>query len=238
MKAILCLSGGLDSTVLLWHLATMPSVTEIRCLSVDYGQRHRRELEAAEKISAIASSRFPDKVLEHKVIDLTNIKQLLLGSSQTDDKVEVPEGHYAEENMKKTVVPNRNMIFLALATAWAVSTKSSTVAIAAHTGDRVIYPDCREGFMQAMNTAIGLCDWHEVNLWRPFIDWDKAAITIRGADLHAPLRFTHSCYKGGEKHCGRCGTCVERLEAFSLAKLNDPVEYEDREYYKIVKTPK
>jgi 7-cyano-7-deazaguanine synthase len=151
------------------------------------------------------------------------------GSSQTDKSVPVPEGHYEEESMKQTVVPNRNMILLALAGAWAISTKSDAIAYAAHSGDHAIYPDCRPEFTEAMSDALRLCDWHEVKLMRPFLyptPMSKADIVKLGTSLGVPFELTWSCYKGGEKHCGKCGTCVERVEAFQLAGVEDPTEYE------------
>ncbi len=216
MKTVLCFSGGLDSTVLLYHL--LAKGQEVRCLSVDYGQRHRKELAAAREIAAVAK-------VEHKTVDLRAVRELMEGSSQTSDSLAVPEGHYAEESMKLTVVPNRNMVLLSLATAWAVSTKSDSVAYAAHAGDHAIYPDCRSEFADAMAVAMGLCDWHKVQLVRPFVTWSKADIAKEGAKLAAPLHLTWSCYKGGELHCGKCGTCVERREAFALAGVTDPTRY-------------
>lgn len=219
-SVVMCFSGGLDSTVLLYHLRADPSIERVRCLSVNYGQRHSRELLAATEIARLAG-------VEHKIIDLRSVQQLMLGSSQTDSAVEVPEGHYAQENMKLTVVPNRNMILMALAAAWAISTKSDYIAIGAHAGDHAIYPDCREGFMQGMSATLSVCDYHPVQLWRPFIHWNKTQIATRGWDLRAPLHLSWTCYKGGEKHCGRCGSCSERKESFRDSHVKDPTEYED-----------
>jgi len=217
VKTILTLSGGLDSTVLLYHLQNQSH--EVRCISVDYGQRHRRELRAAAEIAHRAR-------VEHKVVDLSAIRGILAGSSQTSD-IEVPEGHYEEESMKLTVVPNRNMILLALAGAWAVSTGSEAVAYAAHAGDHAIYPDCRPEFAQAMAVALGLCDWKPVQLIAPFAaeKRSKADLVKLGASLGVPFALTWSCYKGGEVHCGRCGTCQERREAHQLAGIPDPTIY-------------
>ncbi len=128
--------------------------------------------------------------------------------------------------MKATVVPNRNMILLALAAGWAISQKADAIAYAAHGGDHAIYPDCRPEFAEAMRHAIGLADWHRVELLRPFVTLTKADIVRRGAELGAPLGSTWSCYRGGARHCGRCGTCVERREAFALAGVPDPTDYE------------
>lgn len=192
---------------------------EMKCLSVDYGQRHQKELWSAKRICKLLD-------VQHEIISLGDVSMILAGSSQTSDEIPVPEGHYTEESMKATVVPNRNMILLSLATAWAVSSKSDYVVYAAHAGDHAIYPDCREFFANTMATAIANCDWHKVELLRPFIGKTKADIVKLGSELRVPFELTWSCYKGGEKHCGKCGTCVERREAVLLAGVNDPTEYE------------
>ena len=216
MKAVLTYSGGLDSTVLLHHLRAAGHV--MYALSVNYGQRHARELESAARLAGAIG-------VTHQVADLTSIRPLLAGGSLTSAGIEVPDGHYEEEAMKATVVPNRNMILLSLATAWAVSLKAECVAYAAHGGDHAIYPDCRPAFADAMATAIGQADWHPVKLLRPFMTWTKADIVRRGAGLGVPFALTWSCYKGGAEHCGRCGTCIERREAFYLAGVEDPTAY-------------
>jgi 7-cyano-7-deazaguanine synthase len=139
---------------------------------------------------------------------------------------DIPEGHYAEESMKKTVVPFRNGIMLSIAAGFAESIGADAVTIAAHSGDHAIYPDCREPFMRAMGEAMEQGTYAGIKLLRPFIDMDKAAIARRGAELGVDFAETWSCYKGGEIHCGVCGTCVERREAFLLAGLQDPTVYE------------
>ena len=218
MKTIVTYSGGLDSTVLLYHL--LAEGHKVSALSVNYGQRHSIELERAAEICRRLDIPF-------ETVDLSSINSLLSGSSLTSPEIEVAEGHYTEENMKTTVVPNRNMILLSLAAAKAISTGASQVAYAAHRGDHAIYPDCRNEFADAMAQAISLCDWQDIELSRPFVHWTKADIVHRGAELQVPFELTWSCYKGGEKHCGRCGTCVERREAFYLAGVKDPTKYED-----------
>ena len=178
MKIVLTLSGGLDSTVLLWHLLNQRH--EVRCLSVDYGQRHRRELEAATEIAKLVG-------VEHRIADLSNLRQFMGGSSQTSD-VPVPEGHYAADNMKLTVVPNRNMILLAVAGAWAVSTKSDSIAYAAHAGDHAVYPDCREEFVKPLSEALWNADWHQVKIERPFLKMTKAEIAeLKDEDMNKLL---------------------------------------------------
>ena len=215
-SSVLILSGGVDSTVLLAHL--LAEGRKVRALTVDYGQRHRREIASAKAVAAHHG-------VEHRVADLRGVAGLMGGNALTDLSVRVPEGHYEAESMKATVVPNRNMLFLALAGSWAVATKSDSVVYGAHGGDHAIYPDCRPEFAEAMDRALGLCDWHPVRLERPFVGWDKAAIVRRGAELGARLDLTWSCYVGGDLPCGRCGTCVERAEAFAKAGISDPLRH-------------
>ena len=216
MKAVAIYSGGLDSTVLLYSLVR--DGVELRALSFNYGQRHARELEAAAQICALLR-------IEHRTADIRNLSPLLAGSSLTSPEVAVPDGHYAEESMKATVVPNRNMIMLAIAAGWAISLKADAVVYAAHGGDHAIYPDCRPEFADAVDAAIQLADWHQVRLLRPFVTRSKAQIVALGAQLNVPFEKTWSCYKGGAVHCGRCGTCVERREAFHLSGVPDPTPY-------------
>ena len=124
--------------------------------------------------------------------------------------------------MKATVVPNRNMIMLAVAGGWAISLRFDRVAFGAHGGDHAIYPDCRAEFADAMDAVLALADWHKIQLVRPFVGITKTDIVTLGAKLGVPFENTWSCYKGTELHCGRCGTCVERREAFHLAGIQDP----------------
>lgn len=216
MKTILIHSGGMDSTVLLYQL--LAEGHTIKSLSIDYGQRHRKELEAAAYLASVCG-------VEHQTADIRAAAHLLSGSSLTSPDIEVPEGHYAADNMKATVVPNRNMILLALAAGWAISSKFDHVSYAAHSGDHDIYPDCRQEFTDALDRAIQLADWHQVTLHRPYVGLTKADIAALGAKLHVPFEKTWSCYKGLDLHCGRCGTCIERREAFHLANLDDPTAY-------------
>ena len=217
-KTVVIFSGGMDSTVLLADVIEQGD--EVLALSVDYGQRHKKELEYA----AATCQHFG---VTHEVADLSGISRLLGGSSQTDPDIPVPHGHYAADTMKQTVVPNRNMIMLSVATGWAISQKADRVAYAAHAGDHTIYPDCRESFAQALDKAIQLCDWHELELWRPYVGITKADIVTVGVGLGVPFGQTWSCYEGGDIHCGACGTCVERREAFVDAGVEDPTEYRE-----------
>lgn len=210
-------SGGMDSTVMLHRMRELG--IEIKgAISVDYGQKHSKELLVAAEVCR-------ELGIEHQVVDLTSLKVLFGNSSLTNGEQSIPEGHYEEEQMKSTVVPNRNMILLSVATAWAISLQAESVAYAAHGGDHAIYPDCREVFAEALDTAIRLCDWSLVRLYRPFVESSKAEIAAIGERLGVSLERTWSCYKGGDLHCGRCGTCVERREAFHLAGVADRTVY-------------
>lgn len=218
MKTVLIHSGGLDSTVLLYYLQAKGH--SVYALSINYGQRHQCELVQAKEICRLNN-------VTHEIADLSSIQPLLAGSSLTSPEIEVAEGHYTEDSMKSTVVPNRNMILLSIATAYALSIGAEKVAYAAHSGDHAIYPDCRKEFADAMAEAICLCDWKTIELIRPFVGWTKADIVCCGAELNVPFEKTWSCYKGNSVHCGRCGTCIERREAFDLAAVKDPTRYED-----------
>ena len=211
-------SGGIDSTVMLY--AMRECGIDIRgAISFDYGQKHRKEIDVAAKVCE-------QLAIEHQIADLRAISGLFGHSGLVDRESVVPEGHYEEESMKSTVVPNRNMILISLATAWAITKEAQGVAYAAHSGDHAIYPDCRESFAAALDQAIQQCDWTSVRLYRPFVESSKSEIVAEGARLKAPLGEAWSCYKGGDLHCGRCGTCIERREAFFLAGVEDPTVYQ------------
>jgi 7-cyano-7-deazaguanine synthase len=217
MKVVVIFSGGMDSTALLYSLRDQGH--ELKAIGFDYGQRHRVELDHAKKIATLAG-------VDYQAIDLSALAGVIAGqSSQVNPDVEVPDGHYTEESMKATVVPNRNMIMLSIAVAHAISIEFDAVAYGAHAGDHTIYPDCRQEFVDAMKSVIGICDWKSIELMTPFIDQSKAQIAAIGQLVGAPFELTWSCYKGGAQQCGTCGTCVERKEAFVLAGLADPTDY-------------
>lgn len=222
MKAFLICSGGLDSVTLAYELHAQNALSGI--LSFHYNQRHKRELDyarlCAEKL----------KVPFH-LIDIGSIGKALSGSALTDD-IDVPEGHYAEANMALTVVPNRNAIFLSIAFGIAAAKGAkgaSHVALAVHGGDHFIYPDCRPDFIEAFDRMEQKSLEGTVRLYAPYINISKSDIVARGTKLNIPYEETWSCYKGGNKHCGRCGTCIERHEAFSCACVVDPTDYEAAE---------
>ena len=216
MKTVLIYSGGLDSTVLLYRLLSAGHT--VKALTVNYGQRHQKEIDSACSITS-------DLGIEHKVADLTAISGLLAASCLTSHDMPVPEGHYEEESMKQTVVPNRNMIMISVAAGWAITNKFDSVSYAAHGGDHAIYPDCREVFTKALDQALRLADWHKISLHYPFVGFTKADLVKMGADIDVPFERTWSCYRGEVLHCGRCGTCLERREAFNLAGVTDHTSY-------------
>lgn len=213
------LSGGMDSAAVLALLASKYPADKIVACSINYGQRHSRELIYARKLAEHFK-------VDHELIDLSCLRTILKGSSQTDD-APVPHGHYADESMKVTVVPNRNMILLSVAAAAAIGRGMNTVYYGAHAGDHAIYPDCRPPFVQAMKTALRRCHFYEVNLVAPYLHYSKAGILKDASAMGLPFELTYSCYEGGEKHCGKCGTCVERREAFVSAGVVDPTIYQE-----------
>ena len=218
-KTVIMLSGGIDSTTLAYYLKDKKH--DLHALSFYYGQKHHKEILVAEEMAKILQIPF-------KLVDIRNVGKLLK-SSLTSKKEKVPEGHYAEKVMKSTVVPNRNMIMLSIAAGYAKSIKATTVAFAAHAGDHFIYPDCRPDFVTNMRLALASSFGYEKpfpELIAPFIALDKVDIVRLGTMLKVPFGLTWSCYKGLEKHCGKCGTCVERKEAFKLAGIKDLTEYE------------
>lgn len=219
MKAIVIVSGGLDSVTLAYEMAEQTN--DLHFLSFDYGQRHRKELHFAR----LAAKRLGAR---HDLIDLTGLTTLISNSSLTNTAIPVPDGHYAETTMKATVVPNRNAIMLSIAYGVAVSEEASVLALGVHAGDHFIYPDCRPDFIAKLGAALssgnqGFGD-PDLKIVTPYIGISKADIVRRGA-VRVPYTDTWSCYKGGDVHCGVCGTCSERREAFVIAGISDPTVY-------------
>ena len=216
MKTVVLLSGGMDSVVALHHARREHEV--VAALSFHYGAKHNdREIPFAKWQAESCG-------VPHITVPLDFIGREF-ESDLLQKGGEIPKGHYEEETMKKTVVPFRNGIMLSIAAGFAESKNASGLVIAAHAGDHAIYPDCREEFMRSMADAIRLGTYAEVSVLRPFIAMDKAGIAGRGAELGVDFSKTWSCYVGGETHCGECGTCVERREAFQLAGIPDPTQY-------------
>jgi 7-cyano-7-deazaguanine synthase len=208
--------------VTLAHLLHHRGHSPLHLVSIDYGQRHLRELDDARACAQRLDARWD-------VVELRSLGRLLAGSALTDAAVEVPDGHYADESMRSTVVPNRNAVMLAVAHAVAVAEGARVVAAAVHSGDHPVYPDCRPEFVDAFRRMQTLATEGFAPpdlLVTPFLHLDKAGIVRTGARLGVPFERTWSCYRGGVRHCGRCGTCVERREAFALAGVGDPTAYE------------
>lgn len=215
-KSLIILSGGMDSVTLLYDKAQEIALA----VTFDYGSNHnKREAECAayhcEKLG-----------IEHIIIPLDFIHQYFK-SSLLEGADAVPEGHYAAENMKSTVVPFRNGIMLSIACGLAESRGLKHVCIANHFGDHAIYPDCRSNFIAHMNAAMERGTYQHISVCAPYTGMTKTDIAKIGKMLGIDYSKTYSCYKGGEKHCGKCGTCVERKEAFREAGIEDPTEYED-----------
>jgi 7-cyano-7-deazaguanine synthase len=216
MKVVVLCSGGMDSVAALYWAQVHHVVAAV--ISFDYGSKHNpRELPFA----AAAAARLG---LRHEVVKLDFVNRLFTSDLLTSGGV-IPDGHYEAANMKQTVVPFRNPIMLSIATGFAESVEAEGLVIAAHGGDHAIYPDCREEFMQAMGDAMRLGTYARIQLLRPFITLTKAQIAAEGVRLGVDFAQTWSCYKGEAVHCGTCGTCVERREAFIHAGVPDPTAY-------------
>ena len=217
MKALTVFSGGMDSATLVYKL--LADGHEASLISFDYGQRHSRELQSAADTATHLG-------LEHQVIDLTGLRPLLKGSALTDASMDVPHGHYESETMKATVVPNRNAIMTSIAWGIAVAENMDAVALGIHAGDHAIYPDCRPEFHKAIEVALQLgTDRLGMKLLAPFIRMTKTDIAKLGGTLGVRYDLTWTCYEGGEVHCGKCGACQERQEAFRDSEVSDVTEY-------------
>ena len=224
MSVIVICSGGLDSVNLAWKVANEDSLELL--LSFDYGQRHRKELDFAKKCARPLG-------VPHRVIDLIDVGRALSGSALTDD-IDVSDGHYAQENMKITIVPNHNAIMLAIAFGVAGACGADTVAATVHGGDHFIYPDRRPDFIESFSKMqeFALDGVADSSINTPFVNWGKSDIVTGGNRFSVRFEYTRSCYKGGETHYERCGTRVERREAFGLAELEEPTIYEGRNYWR------
>jgi len=213
--SVIVLSGGLDSTTLLHYCRERIALA----VTFNYGANHNeREIECARRQCELLG-------IEHMVIPLAFMSQYFK-SSLLEGGEAIPEGHYEDSNMKSTVVPFRNGIMLSIACGLAESRGLKHVMIANHGGDHSIYPDCRPGFIKAMSEAMANGTYEGVSIIAPFTNITKDQIVAIGTKLGVDYSLTYSCYKGGDKHCGRCGTCIERHEAFTLAGIQDPTQYQ------------
>lgn len=215
-KAVVVYSGGMDSFTVL--NTAIENGLDVYALSFNYGQKHSKELDVATKVCQALN-------IPHKVVDITAINSLMANSSLTSD-ADIPEGHYEDDNMKSTVVPNRNMVLLSMAIAYAVSLEAGKVYYGAHSGDHHIYPDCRPEFVEAMNAVSKIANYQSVEIVTPFLHASKGEILKAGLDMKLDYANTWTCYNGREKSCGKCGACCERLEAFAEQGKTDPLDYE------------
>ncbi len=214
--SILIYSGGMDSTTMLYDY----KATIALAVSFNYGSNHNaKELQCA----ALHCKRLG---IRHIVINLDFMKQYF-HSSLLSGAESIPEGHYESENMRSTVVPFRNGIMIAIAAGLAEDNALKRIMLANHSGDHAIYPDCRAAFVEAMNRSCQAGTYQQVELFTPYTQWTKADIARRGKELGIDYSETWSCYKGGERPCGKCGTCVERREALRDAGIDDKTEYEE-----------
>lgn len=215
-KVVIALSGGMDSATLLAHL--LKNGYEVEAVSFEYGSKHNSH----EKRCAEILAEYYGVILHH--IDLTGV-MAGFNSDLLKTGGDIPEGHYNDASMSRTVVPGRNIIFLSILSGLAWSRGASRVAVGIHAGDHAIYPDCRLGFYKAMDAAVSKGTDGNVLIMAPFVDWDKTKILQWGIPNGVPYRFTRTCYTDGPVSCGKCGSCSERLEAFRNIGKTDPVPY-------------
>lgn len=228
MKVLCVLSGGMDSAVACAKMIESCGKENVRAVTFNYGSKHNdRENTAAQ---LLAKNYGIDWLLVRLPFVDQHFKSDLLKSGG-----EVPDGHYEEISMKRTVVPFRNGIMLSIAAGLAESMECGAVVLGNHKGDHAIYPDCRSEFTEPMALAIEKGTWNGVRVYRPLENMTKAEIARLGSILGVPFELTYSCYKGGEKHCGKCGTCIERREALELSGVPDPSQYDDSELYESLK---
>ncbi len=216
INSLVLLSGGMDSATALAQSAR--HADKVIALSINYGQRHAVELKHASLIAAHYGA-------DHEVLDLSGWGRLLTGSALTDPNVAVPHGHYAEESMRATIVPNRNATMLMAAVGVAEALGCRFVITAVHAGDHAVYPDCRPEFIESASRTALLGTDGKVEIVAPFIYVSKTKIAGIGSVLGVPYGLTWSCYEGGDLHCGKCGTCTERKEAFADSGVLDPTAY-------------
>ena len=214
-KIIVVYSGGLDSFTLLNE--AIRSGKDVSALSFDYGQKHNKELHFVEKFCAQES-------IDSKIVNVSSIKELFQGSSLTDE-IDIPKGHYEDDSMKSTVVPNRNMILISLALGDAVTKEAEEVWFGAHSGDHAIYPDCRPEFVEKMDAVARIANYSPIAVKAPYIAMSKTEILAIGLNMQLDYGLTWTCYEGKELACGSCGACHERLESFAANNVIDPIKY-------------
>ncbi len=218
MKALVVLSGGMDSATALALACSSEMYDSIETITFNYGSKHNdRENQCAAKLAAHYG-------VKNTVVKMPFINELFK-SDLLQSGGEIPEGHYADPSMKRTVVPFRNGIMLSIAAGFAESIGASVLILGNHAGDHAIYPDCREEFTAPMSAAIKAGTYAGVEIVRPFEKETKTGLCKLGGELNVPYELTHSCYVGDKKACGKCGTCLERVLSFYENGLIDPIEY-------------
>lgn len=223
MKAMVLFSGGVDSTTALGMAIEKYGKEEVIALSVSYGQKHTKEIEAAKKITEYYG-------LEHISLDLAKIFAYSDCSLLKHSDQEIPKKSYAEQIAKTdgkpvtTYVPFRNGLFLASAASIALSKGCEVIYYGAHSDDAAgsAYPDCSTEFNDAMNEAIYLGSGKQVRIEAPFVKWTKGEVVKEGLRLKVPYELTWSCYEGADTPCGVCGTCIDRAKAFETNGVKDP----------------
>lgn len=223
MKAVIILSGGIDSSTLAYWL-NQQNYNQLIALTFNYGQKQIIELTAAKTIATNLAA-------VHKIIDISFMKDFLQGSSLTDNTIAVPHGVYTKNNMQLTVVPNRNSMFLSMAWAIACVERADILAYGAQGGDHYLYPDTRIDYINALNLALRLgtedCRPDHLQLIAPLVNMSKEQIVKLGTELAVPYADTYSCYQGDIIHCGLCGACQNRKLGFNNAEIADPTIYQN-----------
>ncbi len=221
MRAVLILSGGLDSSTLGYWLKN-EGYSDLTCITFNYGQKHAIEIEFAKKIANNLKA-------QHHILDMTFLNAFLKGSSLTDDSVVIPHGEYTKENMQVTVVPNRNSMMLSLAWTVACTEKADVLACGIQSGDHYVYPDTRPDYFTSINLALRLGSkgsrQKNLNVIAPLISKSKAEVIKLGSELKVPFELTWSCYESGDMHCGLCGACQSRKQGFKEAAVTDHTNY-------------
>lgn len=223
MKALVLFSGGVDSTTCLGMAIEKYGVENVCALSVSYGQKHTKEIEASDKIAAYYG-------VEHIYLDLAKIFEYSDCSLLSHSDAEIPEESYASQLEKtdgkpvSTYVPFRNGLFLSSAASIAISKGCDVIYYGAHSDDAAgnAYPDCSDAFNNAMSDAIYIGSGEQLRIEAPFVKWTKADVVKKGIELKVPYEYTWSCYEGGDKPCGKCGTCIDRAKAFEANGVKDP----------------
>jgi len=215
-KTIVVLSGGIDSVSVLYKVVKKIGAENTAAISFNYGQKHSKELLMAKKNCELLG-------VEQQEVDLSCLKDLMKSSLTTTE--DIPEGHYEDENMKSTVVPNRNSVMANIAIAWAVSKDYDCIALGVHAGDHAIYPDCRPLFIKALSVMADVSNYDPIEIYAPYLYKNKIEIVADGLKNGVDYANTWTCYKGEEKACGKCGSCQERIASFYENNTQDPVKY-------------